>query len=146
MHWARFESFFENWKFVQNFYMDIFPDSVQSREEIKILSQTSTGFRWCSKAEDCSSLAAEEGGDGRDGSCFRFEIVHNLQRCTRQPFFASGQDRVGQRKKFRSGARWGVKSSVRGRVAVKLGAFSGQGRAGRASLITWSEVDRSRNV
>ena len=91
---------------MQNFYLDTLSDSVQSREEIKILSQTTTGFRWCSKAEDCSSLAAEEGGDGRDGSCFRFEILHNLQGCTRQPIFASGQGGVGQArgKKFWGGA------------------------------------------
>jgi len=35
--------------------------------------QTSTGFRWCSKREDCAALLPEEGGDHRDGSCFKHE-------------------------------------------------------------------------
>jgi len=35
--------------------------------------QTSTGFRWCSKRSDCAALLPEEGGDDRDGSCFKHE-------------------------------------------------------------------------
>ena len=30
-------------------------------------SQTSTGFRWCSKRSDCAALLPEEGGDDRHG-------------------------------------------------------------------------------
>lgn len=33
--------------------------------------QTSTGFRWCSKPGDCAGLLDIEGGDGRDGGCWR---------------------------------------------------------------------------
>lgn len=35
--------------------------------------QTSTGFRWCSKRSDCAALLPEEGGDHRDGNCFKHE-------------------------------------------------------------------------
>jgi len=40
--------------------------------------QTSTGFRWCSKREDCAALLPEEGGDHRDGSCFIHEDSANI--------------------------------------------------------------------
>jgi len=40
--------------------------------------QTSTGFRWCSKREDCAALLPEEGGDHRDGSCFKHEDSANI--------------------------------------------------------------------
>jgi len=39
---------------------------------------TSTGFRWCSKDSDCSSLTTREEGDGADGRCFRHQDKSNI--------------------------------------------------------------------
>lgn len=40
--------------------------------------KTSTGFRWCSKDEDCEELTAREEGDGSDGLCFRHPDRENI--------------------------------------------------------------------
>jgi len=41
--------------------------------------QTYTGFRWCSRREDCVALTPEEGGDNRNGSCFQHEDTVNIR-------------------------------------------------------------------
>ena len=72
----------------------------------------------CSSSCDVE-VEGEEGDDYGD------------QGCTGQPFFfAPGQGRAGQRKKFLGRGGAGRKSSGRGGVTVKLGAFSG--RAGQS--------------
>ena len=38
----------------------------------------STGFRWCNKDSDCTSLALDEEGDGKDGSCFMHQDRENI--------------------------------------------------------------------
>ena len=38
----------------------------------------STGFRWCNKDSDCTSLAVNEEGDGKDGRCFRHKDRENI--------------------------------------------------------------------
>ena len=40
---------------------------------------TSTGFRWCSKEEDCQDLTEAEEGDGRDGLCFRHPDTQRIR-------------------------------------------------------------------
>ena len=40
---------------------------------------TSTGFRWCSKQQDCQDLTLAEEGDGRDGLCFRHPDTERIQ-------------------------------------------------------------------
>lgn len=40
--------------------------------------KTSTGFRWCSKDDDCESLMRREGGDGNNGLCFRHPDRDNI--------------------------------------------------------------------
>lgn len=40
--------------------------------------KTSTGFRWCSKDEDCEELTPREEGDGSNGLCFRHQDRDNI--------------------------------------------------------------------
>ena len=61
----------------------------------------------------------------------RVQFESGVQGCTGQPFFASWRGGA-EEKNF--GLGQAVKSSERGRVTVKLEAFSGWGGAGRGSL------------
>jgi len=40
--------------------------------------KTSTGFRWCSKDDDCENLPVTDGGDGSNGLCFRHPDKDNI--------------------------------------------------------------------